>query len=246
MKNMKTMQIGEFAAKGGVTVRALRYYDRIGLLKPSMNKESGYRLYAYEDFFRLEQIVCLKYLGFPLEEIKRLLRSGDRLPESMALQKKLLRMKIEQLNSVIKAIESIENSASDNEFNWNYFINIIRSINMENSKDWAKNYYSEEQLEELGKRNYSPEQAARDAQRWDELFARLRSVMDCSPENEEVTSALEEYYSLIGEFTRGNEGIENSLNNLWGNIESAPDHLRHFYEKNADVFAFLARIAKKR
>jgi DNA-binding transcriptional MerR regulator len=53
----------QFAELAGVTVRALHYYDRLGLLKPRRTN-SGYRLYRAEDLERLEQIVALKFVDF--------------------------------------------------------------------------------------------------------------------------------------------------------------------------------------
>ena len=61
---------GQFARKVAVSVRTLRYYDRVGLLRPAQHTEAGYRLYTDADLVRLQQILALKFLGFSLEEIK--------------------------------------------------------------------------------------------------------------------------------------------------------------------------------
>lgn len=74
---MKTYQPHEFAKRAGVTVRALHHYDRLGLLKPSGRSGAGYRLYSDIDFVRLEQIVALKFIGFPLSQIRDLLNRKD-------------------------------------------------------------------------------------------------------------------------------------------------------------------------
>jgi MerR family transcriptional regulator, thiopeptide resistance regulator len=62
-------QIHEFAELAGVTVKALRHYDRLDLSKPKRNR-GGYRTYAETDLERLEQIIALKFLGVPLKQIK--------------------------------------------------------------------------------------------------------------------------------------------------------------------------------
>ncbi|MDT5294824.1 MAG: MerR family transcriptional regulator, thiopeptide resistance regulator, partial [Acidobacteriota bacterium] len=59
----------EFAALTGVTVRTLHHYDRTGLLKPTGRTPVGYRLYGERDFARLQQILTLKFIGLPLDEI---------------------------------------------------------------------------------------------------------------------------------------------------------------------------------
>ncbi len=61
---------GQFAQKAAVSVRTLQYYDKVGLLSPSLYTEAGYRLYTDEDLSSLQQILALKFLGFSLEEIK--------------------------------------------------------------------------------------------------------------------------------------------------------------------------------
>jgi DNA-binding transcriptional MerR regulator len=65
----RTYQPHEFARRAGVTVRALHHYDRLGLLEPSGRTSAGYRLYSDRDLVRLEQIVSLKFIGFPLNQI---------------------------------------------------------------------------------------------------------------------------------------------------------------------------------
>ena len=69
------MTVGEVAKKMGVTVRALQYYDRQGLLSPSAESAGGRRLYADKDLIRLHQILSLKHLGFSLDDIKNRLSS---------------------------------------------------------------------------------------------------------------------------------------------------------------------------
>src|SRR2546430_14898795 len=70
-------QSNEFARIAGVTVRTLHHYDRIGLLKPSGYTSAGYRLYRKQDLVRLQQIVTLKFIGFPLIQIKDLLNRNS-------------------------------------------------------------------------------------------------------------------------------------------------------------------------
>jgi DNA-binding transcriptional MerR regulator len=53
----------------GVTVRALHHYDEVGLLRPSQRTAAGYRLYDERDVLRLQQVLVLRELGVPLDEI---------------------------------------------------------------------------------------------------------------------------------------------------------------------------------
>jgi DNA-binding transcriptional MerR regulator len=80
------MQIGRFARLTGLTVKALRHYDEIGLLRPAgVDPETGYRSYEPEQAERAETIRMLRQLEMPLDDITRVLDSND-----PALHKRLL------------------------------------------------------------------------------------------------------------------------------------------------------------
>lgn len=63
------MRIGELAIKAGVTPRTIRYYESLGLLKPSEREGGGFRYYTEIELAKLDKIDCLKSLGLTLEEI---------------------------------------------------------------------------------------------------------------------------------------------------------------------------------
>jgi effector-binding domain-containing protein len=72
------IRIGDFSTISRVSVKTLRYYDEMGLLKPvSVDPATGYRFYDYRQLSTLHRILALKDLGFSLEEIGHLL--NDRL-----------------------------------------------------------------------------------------------------------------------------------------------------------------------
>ena len=68
------LKIGDFSRAAHVTVKALRHYGRIGLLRPAwVDRFSGYRYYSFDQLPRLNRILALKELGFTLEQIAGLL-----------------------------------------------------------------------------------------------------------------------------------------------------------------------------
>ena len=77
------MEYGIHALAGlaGVSARTLRYYDQIGLLRPSGTTEAGYRLYGEREVDLLQQILFYRALGVPLKEIARIVQADgfDRL-----------------------------------------------------------------------------------------------------------------------------------------------------------------------
>lgn len=73
-----TYTVGQLAAVCRVSIQTLRYYDKIGLLRPSSkNPENGYRYYSQRDILFLRIIQDLKETGLTLDEIKELLRNDD-------------------------------------------------------------------------------------------------------------------------------------------------------------------------
>jgi len=69
----RTWKVGALAGLTGLTVRALHHYDHLGLLPASQRSAAGHRLYTADDVARLYRIVLLRRLGFPLEQIARVL-----------------------------------------------------------------------------------------------------------------------------------------------------------------------------
>lgn len=94
--------VSEVSKLTGVSIRALHYYDLIGLLHPAAVTESGYRLYDDAALERLQQILLFRELQFPLKEIKRILDSPafDR-DKALEQQIALLRLQKEHLEKLI-------------------------------------------------------------------------------------------------------------------------------------------------
>src|SRR5450432_3412186 len=77
MEERTMLKIGEFARVGQVSIATLRHYDQYGLLKPiTLDPETGYRYYTLDQLPRLNRILALKDLGFPLEQIAQFLENN--------------------------------------------------------------------------------------------------------------------------------------------------------------------------
>ncbi|MEU8138117.1 MerR family transcriptional regulator [Streptodolium elevatio] len=74
--------IGDFARHGRVSVRMLRHYDAIGLLRPAhVDPRTGYRFYAAGQLARLNRVIALKDLGFNLQQVGAILDERVDVPE---------------------------------------------------------------------------------------------------------------------------------------------------------------------
>lgn len=77
------LKVGELARRTGLTVRTLHHYDEIGLLKPSVRSDVGYRMYSGQDVARLHTIQALRHLGLALGEIAPILEGRNARPEAI-------------------------------------------------------------------------------------------------------------------------------------------------------------------
>jgi DNA-binding transcriptional MerR regulator len=106
-KTKSSFTVSEVARLAHISVRALHHYDEIGLVRPSARSQAGYRLYGPADVQRLQQVMSFKVLGFPLEEIRRIL--GDPafdVRAALLLQRRLLAEKAEQTQTLIAAVDA--------------------------------------------------------------------------------------------------------------------------------------------
>ena len=88
-------KIGEFSRFSQVTVKTLRYYDKIGLLRPAeVDRFTGYRYYSASQLPRLNRILALKDLGLSLEQIGQLLKN-DLTPDQIRGMLRLKQVEIE-------------------------------------------------------------------------------------------------------------------------------------------------------
>ena len=93
------MTVGQMSKLFNITSETLRHYDRIGLLKPIVNEENGYRYYSIKEMEILDLILDAKYLEIPLTSIKDAIanKSIENYIELIELQEKTINEKIEHL-----------------------------------------------------------------------------------------------------------------------------------------------------
>lgn len=80
--------VGELAEISGTTIRAIQYYDKIGLLKANRQESSKKRYYTKKDLIKLQQILFYKKLGVPLNIIKNHLSDIDNKEDVIKLLKR--------------------------------------------------------------------------------------------------------------------------------------------------------------
>jgi DNA-binding transcriptional MerR regulator len=98
--------INQLAKLSGVSTRTLRFYNEIGLLKPAFYGDNQYRYYKEEQLLLLQQILFFRELGFPLNDIQRILSSDDfDKIESLKAHKSMLQSSLNRTETLLKTID---------------------------------------------------------------------------------------------------------------------------------------------
>ena len=111
------MTIKEMSELTGVSARALRYYDEIGLFQPNGRSEAGYRLYDEKELEVLRQILYFRELDIPLRTIKEIIENPALDRKSiLQTQKKMLISEKERLERLIDSIDVALKGANTMDF----------------------------------------------------------------------------------------------------------------------------------
>lgn len=192
------MTVNEVSKLTGVSIRALQYYDKIGLLKPSGYTESGYRLYDDTALERLQQILLFKELEFPLKEIKEILSSPefDRM-KALEQQITLLTLRKEHLENLIAFAREIKLTG-------------VKTMDFSVFDTGKMDEYAKKAKEQWGKtpeyqefeeryRNRSREETQASGREFMQIFAELGKLKGVPPESDDVQELVRKLQEYITE-----------------------------------------------
>ncbi|MGE8002933.1 MerR family transcriptional regulator [Lysinibacillus sp. NPDC093216] len=141
----KKYSIGETAKMIGSTIKTVRYYDEIGLLKPTSYTEGGHRLYTAEDIWRLEMITNLRYLDFGIDEISKMISEEISVDKTLDWQIESMETQVTTLMDMISILRQAKEHDGDS---LQYIHNLVneRTINTEHKKQFIDKKLKECQL----------------------------------------------------------------------------------------------------
>lgn len=128
MENKYT--IGQLARLTDMSTKALRIYEEKGLISSTRNAENNYRFFDESVKLQLQRIQTLRYLGFSLDEIEKMLIhfNSVNLEDSFLEQKKMMEKKVFELNRMIHCMEKAAIECKEKEFDLDEVFKMLKHI----------------------------------------------------------------------------------------------------------------------
>ena len=238
-------KIKELAKISGVTVRALHYYDEIGLLKPSAKGLNNYRYYEEPQLLKLQQIMFFKELGFSLNDVQKLLSQNDfDSIGALNAHRKNLENEIERKNNLIITVDQTIEHLKGKQ--------LMKNEELYHGFDSARQKEYEEYLvqsrglaaEELLMQ--SKKQTAKwDKDEWDnvknegdEIHRALAEAMNngFEPDSTEVQAIIERHYKMTERFYDVSKEVYIGLTQLYA---EHPDFKKFFDVYHPNMIEFI-------
>ena len=200
-KEEKMKTVKEVSLITGVSIRTLRYYDEIGLLKPTQFTETGYRLYDNKALEKLQEILFFRELEIPLAYIKKIMDTPDYDKEQiLKTQKILLEQKRNRLNGIIELITDVMkgvNTMSFGAFSKEEVQKIVshtlECMSKESIDEQVKKYGSLEKYQDYLSSGFANEQAVADLIKWyGSKEKAMDAIMQSTGDAEEIKQEQDE------------------------------------------------------
>jgi MerR family transcriptional regulator, thiopeptide resistance regulator len=232
----------------GISIRTLHHYDDAGLLRPSRRLASGRRLYSSADVLKLQQILTLRYLGFPLRQIRELLQRSDfDVVASVRIQRQVVRDRIAELDRIDASLRQlIDRRLATGEWDWQGVSEASAAVGRALHQKGAAmdDYYTPEQIRQhaSGLARGPRGQELRELEgEWRALIRDMHAQTELSPETpkaRELATRWESIRERARSLFQGDEKLWQSLGRAhldgqYDNIEEAA---------HAADYAFIRRV----
>lgn len=221
----------------GLSIRTLRYYDEIGLLKPTELTKAGYRLYDNKSLEKLQEIMFFRELEIPLIDIKKIMDNPNYDKEQALLtQKSLLEQKRNRLNGIIelitdvmKGVNTMSFEAFSNEEVQKMVNHTLECMSKESLDEQVQKYGSMEKYKEHLVSGFANEQAMADLLKWyGSKEKAMEAVMQSTGSGEEIKQEQNENAKIYKQFMTAKEA---------GNMDMAHSAVEMLAENYKTMFA---------
>lgn len=208
------MTVHEVSRLSGVTIRALQYYDRIGLLPPTAVTDAGYRLYDDAALLTLQQILLFRELEFPLGDIKCILNDPnfDR-DRALEQQIQLLKLKRERLDRIIDLAQQQKDKGGDLVDFTAFDSERIERYAKEAKAQWGET----KEYREFEQKNLTKEQQQTAGAGLMERFKDFAALKDGAPDAPEAQTAVQTLQAYISaHFYHCSNEVLSGLGQMYG------------------------------
>lgn len=240
--------VGELAEMVGVSVRTLQYYDGAGLLKATFS-EGGRRMYGQKDLLKLQQILFLKSLGFPLQKIKDSILQNDdpaALIKVFSQQRDILLHQIDGITKIVETLDSvIFEMTGGQQISLEKLMAILALMKEGKPYTFILRYFREDQMRALATRFDSQEKYEGFTSRSEELFRQLNELYraNADPAGPEGRKLAEDWWKMVEEFSTGDSDMIGTLISSGRDIDNWPSEassirepIKNFLSKALDLY----------
>ncbi len=239
----------------GVTVRALHFYEEIGLLKPAYHGSNGYRYYEEKELLQLQQILFFKELGFSLKQIQKVLGRDD-FDQLSALysHRKSLNQEWEKIGQLLKTIDKTikhlkgKKKMKDKEIFDGFNITLVKKARE------GMSYFAAEEI--VGKSIKNPTKNVQDVEKRGKAFyektteaahAIFRELVHCiekglTPASDEVQRIIKKHHAATEQLQNATQEVYIAMAQLYQEHPEFRKQLDPFHPQLAEFMAQAMRI----
>lgn len=239
-----------FARRFGVTAKALRVYEREGLLKPARS-EKGWRHYGPADEQALVTIMALKGLGLPLARIRELLTlRGVNLAAVLAIHEQVLEEREGELKAMLTRVRQARVMAEAGKLgSGNTLETLAKDLAMTKFNETPEisalieKSYTAEDRQALAARKWSADDQARSSAIWAELIAEAERLRHGPANAPEALALGRRWRAEVEKFTQGQAGLEKGAGNFYREGFANPATARQM-PFSPEVWVFMGQVMK--
>lgn len=222
----------ECARIAGTTVRALRHYERLGLVTP-VRSANGYRHYGADQVMRVVTIKLLQRLGLSLDAVRRLLNAaGADLAKLIATQEQALEADRDRIDLALAYTKRARAMLKRNpRLALSELMEILENSNMNKTPKAFEGLdmpeLTEAQKRDLASRNFTAKDQEEVSARWTKVFAEAEALAGSDPASPRARAMATEARSLIEWFTGGDKGLNDHASSMWQKAWADPERRKH-------------------
>ncbi|HWE45494.1 MAG TPA: MerR family transcriptional regulator [Caulobacteraceae bacterium] len=239
------------AQRLGVTVRALRVYERHGLVRPGRTA-AGWRVYGPDEFARLHQVIALKRLGLSLKRIGEMLSNkAVGLDEVLALQEAALSAQKQTTDRALELVRRARLRLSRGEtLPTDDLVNLTKETVMSDFKPSPEfealidKHVDRDRVKDLHPGTWTAEDQARVGAEWAALMSEADRLKDGDPSSPQALDLARRWRAQVQQFTKGDAQLTGQMTSMYKEGFSDPK-MQGQMPFSPDIWKFMVEAQKR-